>query len=157
VPAAAPSPSLGDTPAAGMAQEPPAAPPVATVLVSTQEVGGSPVPPATPAPAPSSTTGRQPPATEAGSPVAQPLPPGCRPAPCDMHIPGYNDAHHTATVYVCDQLPPEVASQPMSQATGTCNAAWQSRWLPPAVAWSASRRRSGSSTSGAAAGSAGDE
>jgi hypothetical protein len=80
-------------------------------------------------------------------PVAHPLPPGCRLAPCNMYIPGFNDGHHTATVYVCDQLPTQAASQPLVQTTGTCTATWHSQWLPPPVARSA----------GTAAGTAGDE
>jgi hypothetical protein len=121
--------TLGDTPAAGMAQEPPAAPPVAAVLVSTNEDGGALVPPAS-----SATAGWQPGDAGAGGPAAHSLPSTCRPAPCDMHIPGFNDGRHVATVYVCDQLPPEAASRPLSRATGTCRAALPSSswWLPPA-------------------------
>jgi hypothetical protein len=56
-------------------------------------------------------------------------PPGCRPAGCDMFIPGFNDATHKAVVWICDELPAEAQRQQLVQAPGTC----QARAGPPPV------------------------
>ncbi len=137
------SPSPSPSPDPGSYAPPPRQAPMPEVTPTPTPIPTpTPTPTPTPAPAPTRSTPR--PDDITTNPVARPtpgqpqqattttttpaalqppsprytLPPNCRPAPCDMYIPGFNDEQHRAQVFMCDRLP-DIAA-PLTAVEGVC-------------------------------------